>query len=199
MITIVFPHRLSASCVHVSAILHALVSLNPSHLHVPNPSMVVLPEVNESVPVTSLINSWKPPHKRKESVTMLSKVHVKFQKHTYGRQRKHQMSPLESFDPCPEKICGTVNAGLERFLEATKGMGLCVSLLFDQSMQIWRQPSSNTKSTPPAPTEYDIPSKEKVQAEVISFKNSLAASEVDICQIEKETREQSDSLKWFQF
>ena len=78
-------------------------------------------------------------------------------------------------------------------------MGLCVSLLSDQSTQVWRQPSSKTKSTPPAPMEYNIPSKEEVQAEVISFKNSSAVSEIDICQIEKENRERRDSLKWFQF
>ena len=185
---------MSASCVHVSAILHALVSLNPSRQ--PNPSMVLRPEVNESVPVTSLINSWKPPRKRKESTMLMSDV--KFQKHVYGRQPKHHMSPLESFDPRPEKFRGTANAGLERFLQATKGMGLCVSLLFDQSTQVWRQSSSSAKPISPAPLEYNISSKQEVQAEVISFKESLAVNEVDICQIEKETREQRDSLRWFQ-
>ena len=159
MITIVFPHRLSASCVHVSAILHALVSLNPSCQ--PNPSVVILLEVNESVPVTSLINSWKPLCKCKESVMMMMSE-LKFQKHMYGRLPKHQMSQLESYNSCPEKYLSIANAGLEIFLQATKGMGLCVSLLFDQSRWVWRQPFINVKSTPPAPLEYNILSKQEV-------------------------------------
>ena len=128
---IVYPHMLAALCVHIPAILHELVSLNPSSQA--NQSMVVLPKVNESVPV-NVIDSWKPPRKWKESTMVMSEV--KFQKHMYGRQPKHQISPLEPFDPCPEKFRATANVGLEHFQQATKGMGLCVSLLFDQSIQV---------------------------------------------------------------
>ena len=117
--------RLSASGVHVSAILHALVALNPSSQ--PNPSAVVDGDAEQSVPITSLINSWKPPRKRKESTMLMSEA--KFQKHTYGRQPKHQITPPESFDPHRERYCGTVYSGLDHFLQSTKGMGLCVTPL----------------------------------------------------------------------
>ena len=54
-------------------------------------------------------------------------------------------------------------------------------------------------STPPTAVEYNVLSKEEIQVEVKSLKESLAVSEADICRIEKETREQKDSLKWFQY
>ena len=48
-------HRLSASCVHISAILHALVSLNSTSERT-LATVDVLPETDESLPVTSLLN-----------------------------------------------------------------------------------------------------------------------------------------------
>ena len=184
--------RLSASCVHISALLHALVSLNPSSQ--PNSSTVVPIESDSSVPVTSLINSWKPPRKRKESTLMMSEA--KFQKHNYGKQAKHQVLPLESFDPRPEEYRGTASASLENFLVATKGRGLCMSLLFDKSTRLWKQPrtAASTNLTAPAPLEYNIVSKQIIEAEVELFKKTLAVTELDICRIEKETREQRDCL-----
>lgn len=117
---------------------------------------------------------------------------AQFRKHKYGRQTKHQMSPLESFDPRPEAYRGTVRTGLGEFLQVTKGMGLCVSLLFDESTRVWKPPSisANADSTPPTPVEYNIPSKSEIQAEVQSFKASLTVSESDVCRIERGTREQ---------
>ena len=52
-----------------------------------------------------------------------------FQKHTYDRQPKHQMLPLESFDPRPEEYQGTARSNLKQFIEATKGWD-CVSHSF---------------------------------------------------------------------
>ena len=189
--------RLSASCVHVSAILHALVSLNPSST--PNPSTVVPTASDASVPITSMINRWKPPRKRKESSLMMSEA--KFQKHVYGRERKHNISELESFDPRPDEYKGTASSLLNHFLEATKGKGLCMSLLFDESARVWKPPTNDDAvedETSPTPVDYSILSKEKIQVEVNSFKESLSVSEADICRIEQETREQRDCLKWFQ-
>jgi hypothetical protein len=95
---------------------------------------------------------------------------AKFQKHTYGRQPKHQIVPLESFDPRPEEYRGTARSGLDHILQATKGMGLCVSLLFDTSTRVWRLPPAtdmhDIDSMPPTPLEYNIISKEEIQAEV---------------------------------
>lgn len=117
--------------IHVSAILLALVSLGSESQ--PTPTTVdILPGMNESLPVTSLLNSWKAPRKRKEATMKISEA--KFQKHTYGRTPKHEVMSLEEFDPRPEEYHGTAQSGLERFMQATKGMGLCVSLLFDGSM-----------------------------------------------------------------
>ena len=80
-----FCHRLSTTCVHVSAILHALVSVTCSSQ--PNPSLVVNID-NDADTVTSptsLVNAWKPPRKRKESTMMMSQG--KFQKHVYGKEK----------------------------------------------------------------------------------------------------------------
>ena len=65
-------YRLFASCIHVSAILHSMASLNPSSR--PNPSTVVPVASDASVPVTSMINSWKPPRKYKQSSLMMSEA-----------------------------------------------------------------------------------------------------------------------------
>ena len=123
---------------------------------------------------------------------------AKFQKHTYGRTPKHQIVSLEQFDPRPEEYRGTAQSGLKRFLQATKGMGLCLSLLFDESTRVWKT-SSTTDDDMPTPLEYNILPKQVVQSEVNSFEESLAVTEADICRIERETREQRESLKWFQY
>ena len=119
-------------------------------------------------------------------------------KHVYGRTTKHQQSPLESFDPHPVKYRGTAPASLKHFLQTTKGMALCTSLLYDKSARVWKSSSNDINERSPTPMEYNILSKKEIQAEVIAFKESLAVSEADICHIERETREQRDSLKWFQ-
>ena len=130
---------------------------------------------------------------------MMSKA--KFQKHLYKRKIKHNISELESFDPCPDECKGTASSSLNRFLEATRGKGLCMSLLFDESARVWKPPTNNDaekEETPPTPVDYSILSKDKILTEVNLFKESLSVTEADICRIEKETREQRDSLKWFQ-
>ena len=121
---------------------------------------------------------------------------AKFQKHNYGKQAKHQVLPLESFDPRPEEYRGTASAS---GVVATKGRGLCMSLIFDKSTRLWKQShtAASTNLTAPAPLEYNIVSKQIIEAEVELFK-TLAVSELNICRIEKETREQRDCLKWFQ-
>lgn len=65
------------------------------------------------------------------------------------------------------------------------------------SQRVWKPPKDNDTNmdeTPPTPLDYNIQSKEDIQKEV----ESLAVNEADICHIEKETREQRDSPKWFQ-
>ena len=105
---------------------------------------------------------------------------AKFQKHVYGKKTKHQQSLLESFDPRPVKYHGTACASLKDSLEATKGMGLSTSVLFDKSARVWKPPGNDVNERSQTPLEYNIPSKKVIQAEVIAFKESLAVSEADI-------------------
>ena len=80
-----------------------------------------------------------------------------------------------------------------------KGKGLGVSLLFDPTVRVWRNSTSSAgpSTAPPTPEDYNILPKQVLQAEVASLKKSLSVSEVDICRIERETREQRNSHKWF--
>ena len=118
-IIIIYFYSLSATCVHVSAILHALVSITSSLQ--PNPSSVVKVENDADAVVspTSLLNSWKPPRKRKELTLMMSQV--KFEKHVYGKERQYDVQALEMFDPRPTEYRGTATASLNKFIETTKG------------------------------------------------------------------------------
>ena len=59
--------RRSASCTHVSALLHALAALNPTSMFKPSASAVGVEDKDE-VPVTSLPCKWKPPKVQKESM-----------------------------------------------------------------------------------------------------------------------------------
>ena len=113
-----FCHRLSATCVYVSAILHALVSITCSSQ--PNPSSVVNVDndADTAASLTSLINAWKPPRKRKESTIMMSQA--KFQKHVYGKEKQYTIQPLEMFDPRPTEFKDTATACLRQFIENTR-------------------------------------------------------------------------------
>ena len=80
--------------VHVSALLHALASLTPAcEQNVQDSSD------EEALPITSYLCKWNAPRKRKESNLPISQA--SFMKHVYGRERKHQLKPVEDFDPRP--------------------------------------------------------------------------------------------------
>ena len=117
-------------------------------------------------------------------------------------EKKHHIVPLESFDPRPAEFQNTASSSLDTFLEAMKGKGLGVSLLFDPTVRVWRNSTSSAgpSTAPPTctPEDYNIVPKQVLQAEVASLKKSLSVSEADICRIERETREQRNSHKWFQ-
>ena len=83
-------YRKSVTCTHVSALLHALVAMTPTHLK-PGPSRC---DVDEDLPVTSYPCQWKEPRKRKQSNLNISDAKV--EKHM---QRKLNLLPLEEFDP----------------------------------------------------------------------------------------------------
>ena len=87
----------------MSALLHALVSMFPSHYpkSIDGPSTSV--EANdELLPVTSYACQWKPPRKSKECTTKLSEA--TFEKYAYGREEKHSLKLLEDYDPKTDRL-----------------------------------------------------------------------------------------------
>ena len=86
--------RKSASCTHISAVLHALVALTSSggsgfQLKPALPSTSLPDEEDEVMPITSYLCQWKVPKKQKESnLTMSAAV---FEKHDYCKQKKRRV------------------------------------------------------------------------------------------------------------
>lgn len=117
--------RLSASCVHVSALLHALVAVKPCKLQ--DHASSDEESQDESNPRTSVLCSWNVPKKRKESALRMSDT--TFEKHGFGTKRKYNMLEMETFDPRPEKYRGRGQSLMLELLERIKGKGLCMSLI----------------------------------------------------------------------
>ena len=88
-------YRESASCTHVSGLLHALVAMCPSQAGQVDDSS----DTEDPLPVTSFACKWKQPRKRKDCTMKMSEV--TFQKHVYGRQVKHTLQSIDEFDPRP--------------------------------------------------------------------------------------------------
>ena len=171
-------YRLSASCIHVSALLHALVALTPSvHTRGEEDSD------DENLPITSLPCQWKPPRKRKAAAMQVSEAH--FDKLDYGKAKKYTMEVLENYDPRPEELKNTNAQRLPQLLNDIRGEGLCVSLLLDSSTRVDSgEQSQLTKS--------------ELLQKVETFKKTLEVSEEDVRKIELSTRAQSQSPKWFE-
>lgn len=91
---------MSASCTHISALLHALASLTPAVIGTGNGNDTS-DEENTSLPITSHLCQWNVPKKRKES--NLTVTEAAFKKHVYGRERKHELKSMADFDPRPER------------------------------------------------------------------------------------------------
>ncbi len=119
--------RLSASCVHVSALLHALVALRPGTL----PGNDEAESDEECQPCTSVSCQWKPPKKRKSMAMQVSTAEFE-----YERPKKYNIQSLETYDPRLEQFRGKVAERIPKLLDEVKGKGLCVSLLLDQSLRI---------------------------------------------------------------
>ena len=107
----------------------------------------------------------------------------------YGRQRKHELKPLENFDPRPADLRGTANDSLKSFLTKVRGQSLGVSLLFDESCRCW----SSTADKALAPV---LPSKEAIISRVTEFKKSLCMPANKLREIEQSTRDQRKSSLW---
>ena len=112
----------SQSCVHLSALLHALERL----FEAPRKAILVGTAVGESK--TSLECMWVKPRKRKVPATCADTLH--YVKHEYGRKRKRHSTDFD-FDPRQptKRNAATVEAGRQIFLAGLKDSGTCAELL----------------------------------------------------------------------
>ncbi len=96
------PYRESASCTHISGLLHALVAMSPPERDtVPNTASGGASSSQEELPVTLFSCQWNVPRKRKECTCTAKFADVSFRKHVYGRQHKHTLRSMSDFDPRP--------------------------------------------------------------------------------------------------
>ena len=112
----------SQSCVHLSAMLHALECL----FEAPRKAILVGTAVRESK--TSFECTWVKPRKRKVPATCADSLH--YFKHEYGKTCKRKLAETD-FDPRPPSKRGaaTVEAGRQILLAGLKGFGTCAELL----------------------------------------------------------------------
>ena len=185
----IFSNRESASCTHVSAVLHALASVNPTSFNLkPNIHSAGVTDGDE-VPVTSLPCLWKAPRKRKQSTIPMSEA--VFQKHDYTKPVKRSIKPVEDFDPRPPEFRGTASSRLPDLLQKVKGEHLCVSLLLDSSCCHWEDSTIPAQTSSPS-----LPDTASLLDTVAAFKSSLKITEDQARHIEQNTREQHNSLLW---
>ena len=129
------------------------------------------PDEDPPLPITSYACQWKAPRKRKKSDARIADL--KIEKHVYGRVRKHQLDPIDDFDPRPPEFRQKLQSRLHDFLEKVKGKGLGISVLSD--------PLSGTTS---AESTIDFPSKRNLVERVSAFIESFRLSEERIRKIE---------------
>ena len=183
-------YRNSASCTHVSALLHALAAMTQLEFqlrpHLPTLSL----DKEDELPVTSYPCQWKPPKKRKEST--LKMAESVFQKHQYDKEKK-LIESVEDFDPRPEQYRGKAKDRLPALLDKIHGQGLCISLLFDPRSRCWSTSTDDSSSS----SSTEQPSLATLKATVLAFKASLHMTDEEICETERKTRDQRLSSLWF--
>ena len=176
----------------MSGLLHALVAMCPSQVG----SSLDTSSTEEPLPITSYVCQWKKPRKRKESNQMVSEV--AFQKHVYGRQVKHTLQPLATFDPWPPEYHGTAPEQMKDFLKKVKGKGIGVSVLLDTDVRVWEGSCEGHLVAVPVPaTEPHIPSRKELMERVTAFKQALELSPQQIRELEQSTRDQHLSDLWY--
>ena len=175
---------MSASCTHISALLHALTALNPTTLQ-PHPNLPSISDAEaECVPVTSLPCKWKAPKAKKDST--LPVASTSFEKHDYQKPVKRKVKLLNDFDPRPPEFRGQIQNRLPSFLQKVKGEELAISFLLDSSLQQTRL----------APVSVNV-NDENLQASIAAFKDTLKITADRAREIEQNTREQRLSSLWF--
>lgn len=183
-----FNFRKSATCTHVSAVLHALVALTTNGVQLqPTPDPIVFSDdEDEAIPVTSYLCQWKVPKKRKESHLPMSDA--VFKKHDFQKQQKRRINLTEDYDPLPVECRGNAKSLLPALLDSIRGESLGISLHFD--------PHYCHHETSPVGTP-NIPGTLHLKETVSAFKESLKFSSGKIRKIEQSTREQWHSELWF--
>ena len=116
------PAGTSQSCVHLSALLHALECLFTT----PRTAIMAGMAVGESR--TSLDCMWLKPRRRKVAATCATDI--SYIKHEYGTKRK-QRSTKSDFDPRPpyKRDLTTANKGKQILSDGLKGSGTCAELV----------------------------------------------------------------------
>lgn len=120
------PVGTSESCVHVSALLHALECLFESSKN----AVLVASAVGESR--TSRQCTWLKPRARKIHAT--SATNLQYVKHEYGK-KKRKTPPPPDFDPRPpsKRSSSTVNEARQLLYKGIKGSGICAELLLESN------------------------------------------------------------------
>ena len=178
---------MSASCTHVSALLHALRALNNTHtFKPPGASVDGNASEDEATPCTSQPCRWKAPTKRKESTLHLSDA--TFQKHEYSKPIKRKIQNMEDFDPRPESFRGSTQSRLPKLLKQLKGEQLCISLLLDPQYQV--KPSQQ-------PSAHNVPDAPQLKETIAAFRKSLERTCDQAREIERSTRDQRNCPLWF--
>ena len=122
--------RMSASCTHVSALLHALAALSSTSFQLqPNLPSTSSTETEatetEPTPVTSLPCQWKAPKAKKDSILQIAST--SFEQHEYRKPVMRKIKLLEDFDPRPPQFRGQIQSRMPAFLESVKGEQMSIS------------------------------------------------------------------------
>jgi len=110
-------------------------------------------EDDTPLPITSYACQWKVPRQRKETNARIADL--QFEKHVFGRVRKHQLAPIDDFDPRPPQFHVKLQNHLPDFLEKVRGKGLGISSLCDPSTQVWSD-STSVASTVELPSKQNL-------------------------------------------
>ena len=127
--------RMSASCTHISALLHALAALCSTSFQLqPNlPSTSYTETEQTPSSVTSLPCQWKALKAKKDSTLQIAST--SFEQHDYGKPVTRKIKLLEDFDPRPPEFRGQIQSRIPAFLESMKGEQLFISFLLDSTLQ----------------------------------------------------------------
>ena len=124
-------NRQSASCTHVSALLHSLVATTSKNcqVHSELPTLALVDgDIEWFTPLTSVLSSWNVSSRKESNLQMSEAV---FEKHDYQRSTKRRRKQIRDFDPRPEDYRGNAKSLLPALLDSVRGESLGISVLFD--------------------------------------------------------------------